>query len=143
MPTNPTTTGERFERPVGIMARLRAPDGCPWDREQSFDTIKPYLLEETYKVLKAIDNRDLPGLADEPGDLMLLRCSKRCQKDRVWRTPARSRSGLPTTHCAAHQIRFWCRHGAPRGAKCYRDNCWIREAPTSFHAWQEFQGGAG
>ena len=71
MPTNPSTTGERFERLVGIMARLRAPDGCPWDREQSFDTIKPYLLEETYEVLEAIDNRDWPGLADELGDLML------------------------------------------------------------------------
>jgi MazG family protein len=71
MPSNPTTTGERFERLVGIMTRLRAPDGCPWDREQSFDTIKPYLLEETYEVLEAIDNRDWPGLADELGDLML------------------------------------------------------------------------
>lgn len=53
------------------MARLRAPGGCPWDREQSFDTIKPYLLEETYEVLEAIDQRDWPGLADELGDLLL------------------------------------------------------------------------
>ncbi len=53
------------------MARLRAPGGCPWDREQSFDTIKPYLLEETYEVLDAIDRRDWPGLADELGDLLL------------------------------------------------------------------------
>src|SRR6266849_5962193 len=52
------TTGERFERAVAIMARLRAPGGCPWDREQTFDTIKPYTLEETYEVLEAIDNRD-------------------------------------------------------------------------------------
>ncbi len=71
MATNPTTTGERFERLVAIMAKLRAPGGCPWDREQSFDTIKPYLLEETYEVLEAIDHRDWPGLADELGDLML------------------------------------------------------------------------
>src|SRR5260370_9067206 len=71
MATNPTTTGERFERLVAIMAKLRAPGGCPWDRDQSFDTIKPYLLEETYEVLEAIDNRDWPGLADELGDLML------------------------------------------------------------------------
>jgi len=53
------------------MARLRAPGGCPWDREQNFDTIKPYLLEETYEVLDAIDQRDWPGLAEELGDLML------------------------------------------------------------------------
>jgi nucleoside triphosphate diphosphatase len=71
MASNPTTTGEKFERLVGIMARLRAPDGCPWDREQNFDTIKPYLLEETYEVLDAIDQRDWPGLAEELGDLML------------------------------------------------------------------------
>ena len=53
------------------MARLRAPGGCPWDREQTFDTIKPYLLEETYEVFEAIDQRDWPGLAEELGDLML------------------------------------------------------------------------
>ena len=53
------------------MARLRAPGGCPWDREQNFDTIKPYLLEETYEVLDAIDRSDWPGLAEELGDLML------------------------------------------------------------------------
>jgi MazG family protein len=67
----PLTTGERFERLVAIMAKLRAPGGCPWDREQNFDTIKPYLLEETYEVLDAIDQRDWPGLAEELGDLML------------------------------------------------------------------------
>ena len=53
------------------MARLRAPGGCPWDREQTFDTIKPYLLEETYETLDAIDARDWPELAGELGDLML------------------------------------------------------------------------
>jgi MazG family protein len=71
MPQDPNTTGERFERLVGIMARLRAPGGCPWDREQNFDTIKPYLLEEAYEVFDAIDQRDWPGLAEELGDLML------------------------------------------------------------------------
>jgi len=53
------------------MARLRAPGGCPWDREQTFDTIKPYLLEETYEVMDAIDSRDWNELAGELGDLML------------------------------------------------------------------------
>src|SRR5712672_2332036 len=63
--------GPAFARLVEIMARLRAPGGCPWDREQNFDTIKPYLLEETYEVLDSIDQRDWPGLVDELGDLML------------------------------------------------------------------------
>src|SRR5262252_5874489 len=53
------------------MARLRAPGGCPWDREQSFDTIKRYTLEETYEVLEAIDNRDWQELPGELGDLLL------------------------------------------------------------------------
>lgn len=66
-----STTGERFERAVAIMDRLRAPGGCPWDREQTFDSIKPYTLEETYEVLEAIDNRDWPELAGELGDLLL------------------------------------------------------------------------
>jgi nucleoside triphosphate diphosphatase len=65
------TTGERFERAVEIMARLRAPGGCPWDREQTFDTIKPYTLEETYEVLEAIDDRDWKELTGELGDLLL------------------------------------------------------------------------
>src|SRR6476659_7358121 len=65
------TTGAKFERAVSIMARLRAPGGCPWDREQTFDTIKRYTLEETYEVLEAIDNRDWKELTSELGDLLL------------------------------------------------------------------------
>jgi len=65
------STGERFERAVAIMDRLRAPGGCPWDREQTFDSIKPYTLEETYEVLEAIDNRDWDELPGELGDLLL------------------------------------------------------------------------
>jgi MazG family protein len=65
------STGERFERAVSIMARLRGPGGCPWDREQTFDSIKPYTLEETYEVLEAIDNRDWHELTSELGDLLL------------------------------------------------------------------------
>jgi MazG family protein len=67
----PETTGERFERAVSIMARLRAPGGCPWDREQTFDSIKPYTLEEAYEVLEAIDKRDWDELTGELGDLLL------------------------------------------------------------------------
>ena len=53
------------------MARLRAPGGCPWDREQTFDSIKPYTLEETYEVLDAVDKRDWDELRGELGDFML------------------------------------------------------------------------
>jgi len=66
-----STAGAEFDRLVEIMQHLRAPGGCPWDREQNFDTIKPYLLEETYEVLDAIDARDWPALAEELGDLLL------------------------------------------------------------------------
>ncbi len=66
-----TSSGEKFQLLVDLMARLRAPGGCPWDREQTFDTIKPYLLEETYEVLDAIDARDWRELPGELGDLML------------------------------------------------------------------------
>lgn len=53
------------------MARLRAPGGCPWDREQTFESIKPYTLEETYEVFEAIENRDWRELPGELGDLLL------------------------------------------------------------------------
>src|ERR1700730_16104693 len=66
-----TTTGDRFERAVSIMARLRGPGGCPWDREQTLDSIKPYTLEEAYEVLEAITNRDWDELRGELGDLLL------------------------------------------------------------------------
>jgi MazG family protein len=65
------TTGQRFERAVEIMHRLRAPGGCPWDREQTFDSIKKYTVEETYEVLEAIENRDWEELPGELGDLLL------------------------------------------------------------------------
>jgi MazG family protein len=66
-----SAAGEKFQKLVEIMARLRAPGGCPWDREQTFDTIKPYTLEETYEVLDAIDRRDWKGLSEELGDFLL------------------------------------------------------------------------
>jgi len=65
------STGEKFERAVQIMARLRAPGGCPWDREQSFDSITPFTLEEAYEVIEAIDKRDWQELPGELGDLLL------------------------------------------------------------------------
>ena len=60
-----------FAESVAIMARLRGPGGCPWDREQSFDSIRKYTLEETYEVLDAIERRDWANLAEELGDLLL------------------------------------------------------------------------
>ncbi len=56
---------------AGIVARLRAPGGCPWDREQDHQTLKPHLLEETYEVLDALDREDWDNLVEELGDLML------------------------------------------------------------------------
>jgi XTP/dITP diphosphohydrolase/ATP diphosphatase len=64
-------TSEALGRAAAIMARLRAPGGCPWDREQTFDSIMPYTLEETYEVFDAIERRAWPELKDELGDLLL------------------------------------------------------------------------
>ncbi|HZU10702.1 MAG TPA: MazG nucleotide pyrophosphohydrolase domain-containing protein, partial [Pseudacidobacterium sp.] len=63
--------GRLFEEAVNIMARLRAPGGCPWDREQTFDSIRKYTLEETYEVLDTIERRDWSHLKEELGDLLL------------------------------------------------------------------------
>src|SRR6059036_524194 len=60
-----------FARLVEIMATLRSPTGCPWDREQTPDTLKPYLIEETYEVLEALEARDLHAFKEELGDLLL------------------------------------------------------------------------
>jgi tetrapyrrole methylase family protein / MazG family protein len=65
------TAGAKFLKLVEVMERLRAPGGCPWDREQTFASIKPYLVEETYEVMDAIDAGDWKELAGELGDLML------------------------------------------------------------------------
>jgi MazG family protein len=63
--------GEKFQKLVEIMAQLRAPGGCPWDREQNFESIRKYTLEETYEVLDAIDRKDWAGLEEELGDFIL------------------------------------------------------------------------
>lgn len=69
--TDPARAAALFEQSAAIMARLRAPGGCPWDREQTFDTIRKYTLEEAYEVFDAIERRDFPHLAEELGDLLL------------------------------------------------------------------------
>jgi len=61
---------EEFDRLVAIMALLRSPQGCPWDREQTIDSLKPFVLEETYEVLEAIDRHDNAALREELGDFL-------------------------------------------------------------------------
>jgi MazG family protein len=69
--TDPARAAALFQQSAAIMARLRAPGGCPWDREQSFDSIRKYTLEEVYEVFDAIERRDFDHLAEELGDLLL------------------------------------------------------------------------
>lgn len=66
-----SVTGKKFKELVKIMAKLRAPDGCPWDREQSYKDIAAHTLEETYEVLHSIDREDYESLCEELGDLLL------------------------------------------------------------------------
>ena len=78
--SRPATTGQPPDLPrtaaamtrlVEVVARLRAPDGCPWDRQQTLASIKPYTLEETYELLEAIDSGDDNAIAEELGDVLL------------------------------------------------------------------------
>src|ERR1035438_5906931 len=71
LPSENEEAGSLFAQSVAIMARLRRPGGCPWDREQSFATPRKHPLEEAYEVLDAIERRDWPNLAEELGDLLL------------------------------------------------------------------------
>ena len=70
-PGKPGSAGRWFEKLVVLQARLRAPNGCPWDREQTHATLRTYLLEEAYEVLDALDAKDDARLAEELGDLLL------------------------------------------------------------------------
>lgn len=64
-------TGAKFEKLVEIMATLRGPNGCPWDKQQDFNSLKPMLVEEVYEVLEAVENNDSDGMSEELGDLLL------------------------------------------------------------------------
>src|ERR1700739_16179 len=71
-PTKPAPrVGPAFEKLVAVMSRLRAPNGCPWDREQTHATLRTYLIEEAYEVLDALDSTDDSKFAEELGDLLL------------------------------------------------------------------------
>ncbi|HEX6243193.1 MAG TPA: nucleoside triphosphate pyrophosphohydrolase, partial [Polyangiales bacterium] len=63
--------GERLPELVAIMQKLLAPDGCPWDREQTLESLRPYVIEEAHEVVDAIDRKDLGELREELGDLLL------------------------------------------------------------------------
>jgi len=65
------TTGAKFEKLVEIMTTLRGPNGCPWDKQQDFNSLKPMLVEEVYEVLEAVENNDFDGMSEELGDLLL------------------------------------------------------------------------
>jgi MazG family protein len=65
-----TTAGARFERLMDVMRTLRGPHGCPWDREQTLGSLRPYVLEETYELLDALDREDLGALREELGDFL-------------------------------------------------------------------------
>jgi MazG family protein len=67
----PQNSGPAFGKLAALMARLRAPGGCPWDREQTHSTLRTYLIEESYEVLDALDSRDDSKFAEELGDLLL------------------------------------------------------------------------
>src|ERR1700737_1847900 len=65
------TPGEWFEKLVGVQARMRAPNGCPWDREQTHQSLRTYLIEEAYEVLEALESGNDAKFAEEMGDLLL------------------------------------------------------------------------
>src|SRR5438128_6367829 len=65
------TPGEWFEKLIGVQARLRAPGGCPWDREQTHQSLRTYLIEEAYEVVEAVESGNDAKFAEEMGDLLL------------------------------------------------------------------------
>ncbi|MDD3426207.1 MAG: nucleoside triphosphate pyrophosphohydrolase [Aminobacterium sp.] len=66
-----TTVNADLERLVSIMARLRAPEGCPWDREQTFETLRSHIIEEAYELVDAISQQDIDEMKEEAGDVLL------------------------------------------------------------------------
>jgi MazG family protein len=71
VPPDPARIGPLFRELCDVVAKLRSPSGCPWDREQTLGSIKPYTLEETYELLEAIDSGDDPAIVEELGDVLL------------------------------------------------------------------------
>src|SRR3954471_8725630 len=69
-PNPAESLGDKFEQLMSIMRTLRAPGGCPWDREQTHGSLRPFVLEENYEVLEAIDTGDMDDLREELGDYL-------------------------------------------------------------------------
>ena len=67
----PKVTAEKFNELVAVMKRLRAPGGCPWDREQTYLSLRRYIIEEAYELIEAIENEDDANMCEECGDLIL------------------------------------------------------------------------
>ena len=70
VPPPSSDAGSEFQKLVDVMRTLRSPEGCPWDREQTIQTLRPFVLEETYEVLDAIDREDHDALRGEIGDFL-------------------------------------------------------------------------
>ena len=68
---NNQSIGNQFEELINLVNRLRGPDGCPWDKEQTSESLVSYMLEETYEVIETIDEKNWDGLKEELGDLIL------------------------------------------------------------------------
>ena len=66
-----TATAEKFVKLVNVMKKLREPDGCPWDREQTYMSLRRYIVEEGYELIQAIEDGNVPNMCEECGDLML------------------------------------------------------------------------
>ena len=116
-----TSLETSFARAVSIMAQLRAPGGCPWDREQTFDSIRRYTLEETYEVLDAIERKDWAGLKDELGDLLLqvLFYAEMAQEEKLF-TLQDVTDNLDEKLIRRHPHVFANREGVETSAKCFR-----------------------
>lgn len=118
--------GAAFERLVGIMARLRGPGGCPWDREQDLDSLRKYLIEEAYEVLDAIESGDVAEHQEELGDLLL---------QVVFQSEVRRQEGAFDVRDVAHGIadKLVRRHPHVFGDKGAED------ATAAYARWEEMK----
>ena len=114
------TPGERFTRLVEIMRTLRSPGGCPWDREQTLRSLRPFLLEETYEALEAIDAGNGDNLREELGDLLFEVVFLAEIAGSRARSRSTRRSGrLPTSSCGGIRT-----SSAAPSARGRRTRCW-------------------